>query len=49
MTAEREALLVRAGYVQARRQRAVEEHDIDAARYCLEELAGLWRQLVECE
>jgi len=34
MTAEREALLVRGGYVEARRQKAREPGDIDAQRHC---------------
>ena len=41
MTAEREALLVRAGYVEARRQRALEQDDLDAHRHCEQELAML--------
>jgi len=45
--AEREALLVRAGYVEARRQGAIEERDVDAARYCQDELARLWKQWEE--
>jgi len=49
MSAEREALLVRAGYVEARRQRAREEHDLDAMRHCERELAMLWRQWLEGE
>ena len=42
--AEREALLVRAGYVEARRQRALEQDDLDAMRHCEGELSMLWRQ-----
>jgi hypothetical protein len=47
MTAEREALLVRAGHVEARRQRAREQDDVDAMRHCERELAMLWRQWLE--
>ena len=49
MTAEREALLVRAAYAEARRQRAQEAGDIDAQRYCERELVMLWREWVASE
>jgi hypothetical protein len=49
LTAEREALILRASHVEARRQRAHERHDIDAERYCERELLLLWRQWLEGE
>jgi hypothetical protein len=47
LNAEREAQLVRAGFVEARRQRAPEQGDLDAMRHCERELALIWRQWLE--
>jgi hypothetical protein len=47
IAAEREALLARASYVEARRQKAREEFDLDAQRHCEQELAILWKQWLQ--
>jgi hypothetical protein len=38
------ALILRAPHVEARRQHAREQHDLDAQWHCERELTLLWRQ-----